>query len=90
MADFAGNPYLGHCEGKVLASCTIFLFSLALYFLIYDFSRIFLPLHGVKINNVTPYIAEYHGYMDYHGHVRVKTVVLGMLLHLHPLASKVF
>ena len=40
-AGFAGNPYLGHCEGKLLVNCTIILFSLALYFLIYDSSRVF-------------------------------------------------
>ena len=28
-AGFAGNPYLGHCEGKLLVNCTIFLFYLA-------------------------------------------------------------
>jgi hypothetical protein len=40
-AGFAGNPYLGHCEGKLLVNCTIILFPLALYFLIYDSSRVF-------------------------------------------------
>jgi hypothetical protein len=40
-AGFAGNPYLGDCKGKLLVNCTIFLFSLALYFLIYDSSRVF-------------------------------------------------
>jgi len=50
---FVGNPYLGHCEGKFLVNFTIFIFSLALYFLLHRFFSNFLPLHGVKINYVT-------------------------------------
>ena len=50
---FVGNPYLGHCEGKFVVNFIIFLFSLALYFLLHRFFLNFLPLHGVKINYVT-------------------------------------
>jgi len=80
---FVGNPYLGHCEGKFLVNFTIFLFSLALYFLLHRFFSNFLPLHGVKINYVT---------LCDRGITRdmweKKRWSWGMLLHLHPISSR--
>jgi len=45
---FVGNPYFGHCEGKFLVNFTIFIFSLALYFLLHRFFSNFFTITWCK------------------------------------------
>jgi hypothetical protein len=90
MAGFAGNPYLGHCEGKVLVSCTIFFIFFGIIFPNLRFFSNFFTITWCKDQlcyTINGRVSWLHGLP---WTCKSKNGGPVMWLHLHPLAFKVF